>query len=264
MNEATLTLKEIPQTGLEAEVISPNIFSGKSLDELRDLRIYAANKEVTLDTFFEVGGSTSKKPEDQRIVIEGDTSRVKRIGQEMSDGEILVKGDVGLHLGSRMKGGRIIVNGNAASWLGMEMSGGRIEVKGDAGNFVGSAYRGNWIGMEGGEIVIGGGAGSSVGACMAGGRITIKGDVGEFLGVRMRGGLIVVDGIIQPRLGAEMLAGFIIVNGEIRQMLPSFRKEETVEKINFPDLGFVIENKRFVEYVGDLAEDGKGKIYIKK
>jgi formylmethanofuran dehydrogenase subunit C len=253
MKDIILKVEEIPDIGMEAECISPDMFAGKTLDEIRKLKVYVGNKRERLGKFFKVEGNRVENAGNLRIVVEGNVGRVKRIGQGMAAGEILIKGDAGMHLGSKMRDGRIIVEGDAGSWAGMEMTGGRIIVKGDAGNFTGSAYRGNCEGMKGGDILIHGNAGSNTGACMSDGNITIKGDGGQFLGVGMRGGLITIEGDVPSRAGAEMHSGTIIVKGKVEEMLPSFRREGVVEKTG----------GKFLEYTGDLAEDGKGKIYVK-
>ena len=58
------------------------------------------------------------------IHIDGNLSKVQRIGSGMTDGEIRIAGDVGMHLGVEMKGGKITVEGNVGSWLGSSMKGG--------------------------------------------------------------------------------------------------------------------------------------------
>jgi formylmethanofuran dehydrogenase subunit C len=252
MKEIILKVKKIPELGIEADVISPDVFAGKSMKEIESLEVYFGNRREKLNKFFELTGNSSVKPEDLRVVVEGDVSGVKRIGQGMSAGVIHVNGDTGMHLGSKMRGGEITVDGDSASWVGMEMTGGKITIKGNAGNYVGSAYRGNWEGMKDGEIIVQGNVGSNSGGCITGGSITVKGNAGDFLGVRMVGGLITVEGVVSSRAGAEMHSGSIIVNGKIREMLPSFRREKSSEK------------KGFIEYTGDLAENGEGKIYVKE
>jgi len=245
MAEIILKAKEIPSTGLEADCISPDKFAGKSMKEIEDMDVYAGNQAEKLGKYFDIHGEKSDKFTEIKIVVEGDCSRVKRIGQGMSTGEILVKGNVGMHLGSRMTGGRILVDGNADSWAGMEMKDGRIEIKGNARNFIGSAYRGNWKGMKGGEIIVHGDVGDNLGTCMLGGKISVTGNAGQFLGFRMQGGEIIVDGNSGSRAGAEMEAGRITIKGRVEGMLPSFKKEGN-------------------KYIGDLSENGKGEIYIKE
>ena len=51
----------------------------------------------------------------------------------MKTGEIVINGNVGMHLGDKMVGGKITVNGNAGQWVGGGMKNGLIEIHGDAG-----------------------------------------------------------------------------------------------------------------------------------
>ncbi len=259
MKEITLKTKKIPDIGLEAENISPDVFAGKTLEEIRNLDVYEGNRIEKLGKYFEVKGTSTENPEDLKIIVEGDAGKIKHIGQEISAGEILVKGNVGMHLGSRMRGGRITVEGNASSWVGMEMSGGEITVKGSAENYVGAAYRGRCEGMKGGEITIKGNVGSNTGGCMTGGRITVEGNADQFTGVRMQGGLIHVKGKTASRAGAEMLKGTIILNGGVEEMLPSFKKKSEVDEIKAEEKKI---KGRYTEYQGDISEGEEGRIYV--
>ncbi len=261
MKETVLEVRNIPPLGIEAEVITPDIFQGKTLDGIRNLPIYEGKTRIKLGDCFTVKGAVAEKKQDMRITIKGDVSGVKRIGQEISAGEIEICGDAGIYLGCGMMGGKIRVKGDASSWTGMDMCGGRIEIMGDAGNFLGSAYRGKWKGMSGGEILVRGNAGSNVGSYMAAGKIAIGGDAGQFLGIRMSGGQIMVDGCVDSRVGAEMMKGVIIVKGEVKEMLPSFMKKGEVGKVLFD--GVEIKGE-YTEYLGDVAEGGKGSMYIRR
>ena len=293
MSKITLKVKDIPGIGLEAECISPDVFAGKSLEDINKLKAYVGNKIETIGNFFDISIDTSgspsasdassdvtKNPNEIKIVIDGDVSKVKRIGQEMSAGEILINGDTGMHLGSKMSGGKIVACGNSGSWAGMEMSGGELEIKGNSGNFVGSAYRGSVDGMTGGKISIHGNVRTNTGACMKGGSIIIKGNSGEFTGIRMSGGIIWVGGVADCRIGAEMTGGSIIIAGKAIEILPSFRKEKITDEIDLDKISFdnsgdkknesgngigEIRGKlkgKFTRYIGDLAEGGKGEIYV--
>jgi len=245
MTEIILKLKEIPEIGMEAECISPDNFAGKNMKDIEDMEVYVGNRVEKLGSYFQVSGTRAEEPDEINIVIDGDCCRVKRIGQGMTAGEIIVKGNTGMHLGSRMRGGRILVEGNSDSWVGMEMKGGNIEIKGNAQHFIGSAYRGNWKGMKDGNIVINGDVGDNTGTCMLSGRISIKGNAGQFLGFRMKGGEIIVRGNAGSRAGAGMEAGKITINGKVEEMLPSFKKEGD-------------------KYIGDLCENGTGEIYVRE
>ncbi|MFQ6105722.1 MAG: formylmethanofuran dehydrogenase subunit C, partial [Candidatus Hydrothermarchaeaceae archaeon] len=107
--DIVLKPKKQPREGLDADVINPDIFAGRSIAEIDALEIFNGNRRVKLAEFFDVSGSTSSSSEDIRIIIDGDVSRTKRIGQGMKAGEILIKGSIDMYVGAEMKGGRIIV-----------------------------------------------------------------------------------------------------------------------------------------------------------
>jgi len=254
--------KRVFRVPVEAESITPDVFAGKSVEEIGKLKVWEGNRERSLNELFKVEGESGVKPEEVSIRIYGGVRKVRRIGAQMSAGEIVVHGDVGFHLGEEMIGGKILVEGNADSWVGSMMKGGVIEVKGDAGDYVGAAYRGGSTkGMSGGTIVIHGNAGNEVGYFMRKGIIKVYGNVGQFAGVHMKNGTIVVYGNSEGRDGAEMTGGKIVVCGMVPSVLPTFtidavksRVEINGERLDGP----------FYLFVGDIAEGGEGRLYISK
>lgn len=261
MKEIILTPKNLPSMGIEAETITPTAFADKGIDEIKELIVFNGNEKAALGDYFDVEGET-EKASDLRIIIKGDASRVKRIGQGMGEGEIRVKGDAGMYVGTEMRGGRIIIEGSVGPFAGQRMSGGELLIKGDAGNYLGASYRGDWRGMRGGVILVEGDAGSENGEFMVGGKIHIKGNCGPFPGVHMRKGLIIIDGVAGDRLGAQMLGGSIIVNGKASSILPSFKFEGEEAEIGINGDSF---EGPFLKYSGDRAElRAKGVLYIKK
>jgi len=261
MKEIVLKPLEQPIYTLEAKVITPDNFAGKTLEEISELKVYYGNQTAALKDFFEVSGETSENPEELRIVIDGDVSKTKRIGQEMKAGEILIKGSAGMYVGALMKGGKITVEGNVDSFSGMMMTGGEIHIKGSAGDYLGCTYRGDRLGMRGGVIVVEGDAGIETGQYLNGGKIIVKGSTGAFTGVHMKKGLIVVEGKAGARVGAQMTGGAIVVKGGIESLLPSFDFDEKVENPSVDDESF---EGIFDKYSGDYAEKGaKGSLYVK-
>lgn len=255
-----LTPKVSPKVSVEAEVISPNVFAGKSLEEIANLPVWEGRIKTKLGNFFEVEGSVAQKPEDITILIDGDASRVKHIGARMTAGEIIVKGNVDMHAGDMMRGGKIVIEGNADSFTALSMRGGEIIIKGSVGDYLGAAPRGDWRGMGNGRIVVEGNAGREVGAWMMGGLIHVKGNVGQFAGVHMRGGTIFIEGNAGARAGAQMTDGKIIVLGGLEELLPGFVYKETVDILKLDDSTEV--KGPFLRFEGDLAEDGKGSLYL--
>ncbi|OYT33755.1 formylmethanofuran dehydrogenase subunit C [Archaeoglobales archaeon ex4484_92] len=218
---------------VEAE-ITPEL-AMKEIQEIENLKIYYGNNVVKLNDLFEI----KKEGDDKKLILDGDFSRVKWIGYGMTDGEIIIKGNVGTHCGSNMKGGRIVIEGDADDWLGAEMKGGEIIVKGNAANLVGCAYYGNLVGMTNGKIFIEGNAGSYIGEKMNGGEIEIKGNAGDFIGTEMKGGSITIHGSC-GFVGGDMKGGEIKIKGEF-ELVPTFKLTED-------------------GWVGDVNVKGEGKI----
>jgi formylmethanofuran dehydrogenase subunit C len=260
MKEVVLNPKSQPQVGLEAESISTDTFAGKTSAEIGQLSVFEGNVEGRVGDFFEVRGDAGESAGETRIVIDGDVERTKRIGQEMKSGEIIVKGNAGMHLGSKMRGGRIVVEGDVDAFAFQEIRGGEVHIKGNAGNYLGSAYRGNWRGMRGGTITVDGNAGSEIGTFMRGGVIRIKGKAGAFAGVHMNKGLIIIEGKADPRVGAEMTGGTIVA-GAVEDMLPGFKLKE---KETDPTVDGQVFKGTYKKYTGDHAEArAKGVVYVK-
>ncbi len=236
---------------VEAEKISPDKFASLTLGQIRSLEVWQGNRKRKLSDLFKVSGDEDvAKPEETLIRLEGDFSKVKRIGEGMSAGTVEAADSVGMHAGNNMKGGLLQIGGNADDWLGREMRGGKIIVQGNAGNYAGSGYRGEKCGMRGGEIQITGNAGAYLGEHMCGGSIRISGDAGDFPGAANQGGTIFIGGSTYLP-GAEMTNGTITVRGKVR-ILPSFQKADIVS----------LEGADYQKYTGDLVENGKGELLV--
>lgn len=270
MPEVTLKLREQPRIYLEADCITPDKFAGKSIDEIKALPIWQGNAQKTIGDFFDVSGTAGDVAADILIEISGPTGGVKRIGEGMTAGEIVVDGDVGMHCGAKMQGGKITVGGNADDWAGAMMKGGDLLIKGNAAHYCGAAYRGEWIGMTNGTITVEGQVGNDA---MAWARNSkgkkwwpklVCGGAGMFLGLHNHGGTIICNGDVGRRIGADMARGSIVVNGKPELMLPSFVKEDDVTEVALPNDEKV--SGAYEVYRGDLSVGKKssGKIFVKK
>jgi formylmethanofuran dehydrogenase subunit C len=270
MQKITLTPKaDEKYLVLEADCITPDTFAGKSLEQIKELKVYEGNTTWPLGKFFDVSGSGegAQSAADIAIVINGNVPRVKYVGSKMTDGAVLVKGDVDMYCGAWMKGGSIIVKGNCDAFSGIQMEGGNLVVEGNAGNYLGASYRGDWRGMKGGNILVSGNAGCDIGEYMMGGTITVKGNVdinagihaGRGIGPKDVGGKIVIYGNSPGRVGGQMIRGNIYVLGKIETMMPGFQPKETKE-VDLEGDGKAVS---FKVYQGDRAEAGKGTLYVK-
>ena len=276
MKKIVLTPRGFSSIPIEADVISPDVFAGKTLQEIRNLPIYYGNEEVPMKEYIHAQGKVADKPEQQNIVIDGDARHIKQIGSRMTAGRIVVQGWAGMHLGAQMSGGDITVTGNALDWAGAEMKGGVIRILGDAGNLLGGAYRGSSEGMTGGCIVVTGCAGSEVASFMRRGKIVVMGDTGDFTGVHMNGGEIFIFGNPGKRLGAQARGngGFIVCFNGADELLPTYRYDTTYTPIFmrlylkhlYEKLGVTIA-QQFIDtpmkrYRGDLAVGGNAEILV--
>ncbi len=252
MQTVTLKPKKDIRISVEAENISPDKFAGKTEKEIQAMEAWLGNQKTTLGGLFLVNVEGSGAAADTKIVMEGDFSRIKRIGEGMTAGLITINGNVDMHLGARMNGGKISVTGNVDSWAGREMNGGEIIIEGNAAYYLGAGYRGETCGMRGGKITIFGSTLDFLGEHMCGGEIIVKGNAGILPGLSNNGGKIVIDGNTS-RPGSEMAKGTIIVNGTVDEMMPVFKAEgtETVDGIIYK------------KYTGDVIVNGKGVLYLK-
>jgi formylmethanofuran dehydrogenase subunit C len=263
----TLKLKTQSNFPLEADVITPDNFMGKTEAEISELPLLLGNEKLKLGDLFSVEGDGSSE-----LILEGDLSKVKHIGAQMTQGQIVVHGAVGMHLGAEMSGGEIEVHGNAADWAGAEMKGGKIHVNGNAGHGLGGAYRGSRHGMNRGLIIVEGNAGNEVGALMRRGLIVVHGNVADFAGAFMLAGTIIVFGQMGARAGAGMKYGSIVTLHQ-PELLPTFKYDCIYSPIFLKlilqslkaravaiDPDWITGNYR--RYSGDQNTLGKGEILV--
>lgn len=264
-----LRLKASPTLPVEADSVTPDRFVGLRQSELVALPLLCGRRWLSLGDLFTVEGDGC-----EIIVIEGDGSHLKRIGQGMTRGCVTIYGNAGLHLGTRMSGGRIVVHGDAGAWAGAQMTGGMIEVYGDVGPMLGASYPGEARGMSGGTILVRGNAGARAGERMRRGCIAVQGKVGEFAGLRMIAGSLFVCGQLGARAGAGMKRGSIVALGGLADgLLPTFRYACCYHPTFLPlylrrlqEWGLPVTPQQargfYRRYTGDITVGGKGEILI--
>ncbi|NWG10882.1 formylmethanofuran dehydrogenase subunit C [Candidatus Bathyarchaeota archaeon] len=252
------------QFPINAECINPDVLSGKTREEIEKLKIWEGNKPKKIGELFKVEENRTENPleKEAAITIHGNVSKARRIGADMKNGEIVILGDVGMHLGEEMKGGKITVHGNVDSWAGSMMKNGTIEIHGNAGNYLGAPYRGCSEGMHGGKIIVNGNVGTEAGAHMKKGIIKIYGSAGQFVGFRMCDGTIYIQKDAEPRAGACMTSGKIVIGGFLESVLPSFTIDSIKGKVKIEE-NEVAEGP-FYLFLGDRVEHGDGKLYVFK
>jgi len=274
--QVTLTLKEAPRLPVEAESLTPENVADKDAREIGCLPLLVGSTWETVADWFDVAvdeAASNREDASADLLVKGDLTRFKRLGEEMSAGRMVVEGAVGFHAGARMRGGSLTIHGDAADFLGAHMKGGRIVVHGDAGHYTAASYRGEPHGMKGGTIIVTGSAGQMLGARMRRGLIYVLGDCGDVPGFNMKAGTIIVGGRPGVRVGARMVRGTIVLLGEAQEMLPTFVHACTyrppvwrVLHAHLADQGFEPQAgpaEEFRLYSGDFNEGGKGEVLVR-
>ena len=254
---------------VEAENIRPDLLASLSNDAIKNLPAYRGKRKTTLGEIFEIEGEYS-----QSVLLQGDFSRVKRLGQGMRAGRLELRGDAGAHLGADMAGGEIVVSGNAGDYAGAHMRGGLIRIRGNAGHRAGGAYPGHPKGMNRGTILIGGNAGIETGNNMRRGLVVVSGDAGDFAGAGLISGTVMVFGSLGLRAGAGNKRGSIVAFGQAPEILPTYRLACVYTPVflgyflkKLRDWGLAVpprlESARYSRFVGDRNTLGKGEILVR-
>jgi formylmethanofuran dehydrogenase subunit C len=267
-----LRLKQLTSIPLEVDSVRLESVRAQATAAVQQILIQHGNCQVPLGEFFDAVGSAA----DNELVWQGDCTRVKLIGAQLTEGRIRVEGNAGMHVGAQMRGGEILVNGNAGDWAGAEMQGGRIHIRGNAGNLVGAVYRGGRRGMTGGAILIDGNAGNEIGHTMRRGLIAVGGRSGAAPGFNLIAGSILLFGEVGIRPGAGMKRGTMGLFGTQTppELLPTFRFTGQSDPVflrfclrRLQEMGFFVPNECFQanyrRYCGDFLELGKGELFIR-
>ena len=250
MRRITLILREEidPHLPIEAESIGP-----ETLSKRIDVPVYVGNEQKMLkDVFYIRVDGEAAGPSATEIVLVGDFHQVKRVGEYMTDGKIIVEGGIGMHCGDFMSGGTIEIMGDAGHWLGREMLGGKIICHGNAGDYCGSGYRGGRKGVRGGEIHVEGNVGDYCAECLFGGLVHVKGNAGIHAGCNMKGGKLLIEGDCLMPCG-DMFDGLATIYGHVTDFLPTF-----VETGQETETGHLL-----TVFKGDMAHrNPKGKLRV--
>jgi formylmethanofuran dehydrogenase subunit C len=256
----TLTLKKKSPISLEFDELIPDEIYTWEKSDFENYEVPVGNRRYPLTDYFEIEvEGEAASPEEIKMILDGDMGRVKYIGCGMSAGEIIVNGAADLHCGAEMKGGKITVHGDAESYAGREMEGGELEIMGSTREFCGCSYIGDWRGMSGGKITVHGNAGKQLGECLSGGEIYVKGDCDILAGIHMTKGFIQIDGDVTRWPGGQMKNGNILINGKLDTILEGLVFDEVVKDPVIDDKAFT---GKYIRYVGDIALNGKGSLYL--
>jgi formylmethanofuran dehydrogenase subunit C len=270
MSVLTLTLRTPPAQRVDCAALTVDRLSGMAIAEIAALPLPSGNRTIPAGELFTLGGTPG-----ERVEIVGGTDRLDRIGQGMTRGTMLIRGDAGSYLGAGLEGGTIEVEGRTGAYTATGMRSGMIHVHGDAGDFLAAAIPGEHRGMQGGTVVIRGNAGDRVGDRMRRGMLLIEGNTGDYCAARMVAGTIAVAGKIGAFPGAAMRRGTLLLLQSPAELPPTFNDCGTFP-LSFltlmlrswralpgsfgtlPDGAFPVRR-----FMGDLGNDGRGEILIR-
>jgi formylmethanofuran dehydrogenase subunit C len=263
----TFTLRRRPDQRLDLSPLVPHLLAGKTAAQIARIELQTTRTRVEVGEIFCV-----RMGEAEQIRIEDACDRLDHVGQGMTEGELLVDGDVGVQAGRLMAGGRLTLRGNAGPWAGSGMKGGVIEVLGTADDWLGGPLAGEMAGMRGGVLVVRGRAGERAGDRMRRGTIVIEGEAGAYTGSRMIAGTLIVAQKAGPLPGFLMKRGTIVLGAGCSAISPTFvdcgRHDLVAMRLW---AGFIepyskraasLLKRPLQRLAGDMAVLGKGEIFI--
>lgn len=266
-----LTLKAQPPGRVDMSPLVPERLAGLGVKAITSVMLECGGRRIAAGELFSVSGDYAS-----RMVIEGGSERLDRIGQDMKQGEISVRGNAGAYLGRGMRGGTVTVAGSAGAYCASGMKNGVIRIAGNAGDFLAAALPGEHRGMQGGTVLVQGNAGDRLGDRMRRGMVLVEGRCGDYCASRMGAGTIAVIGPAGSGLGFAMRRGSVILDHPA-DLPPTFADFGT------HDLGFLrllhgawrssLPGSRFAaigdeavrvrRFIGDLANGGKGEVLVR-
>jgi formylmethanofuran dehydrogenase subunit C len=267
MSDLVLRLRAEPRFRLDLSPLTPERLAGQSAEAVSRLPLTYGRRSVPVGEWFDVRGAGGP-----RLVIEGDGSRLDRIGAAMRDGLIRIEGNAGAYLGIGMRGGQIEVSGDTDAYAASGLAGGLVRIRGDAGDFLGAALPGEHRGMRGGVVIVGGRLGDRAADHMRRGLILAEGSCGDYCGARMQGGTIAMLGACGAHPGFAMRRGTLLFAGAAPAPGPTFNEAGELP------LGFLVllarswrelpsrfaslsrPSIRVRRWVGDLAFGGQGEL----
>jgi formylmethanofuran dehydrogenase subunit C len=261
-----LTLKTTPPQRLDLSALLPNLLAGKSVKDIAAIDLATTREKITVGDLFKIRAGSADE-----IRFEGGSERFDSVGQGLTEGRIVVTGDVGTNAGRKMTGGELAISGHAGPYAGSGIAGGRIEIAGNAGDFLAAPREGEIHGMTGGLLVVRGRAGQRAGDRLRRGTILIEGDAGDWLGSRLIAGTLIVLG----RAGAS--PGYLMRRGTIVLAKPPTLAATFVDCGEFAS-SFAAVFGRFLlpesrgaarlfrsplrKFAGDMAVLGKGEVFV--
>jgi formylmethanofuran dehydrogenase subunit C len=263
----TFALRQRPSQRLDLSRLVPHLLAGKSVREIERIELQTTRRRVAVGEVFRL-----RMGDAEQICIEGSCERLDYVGCEMTGGELMVEGDVGIQAGRLMTGGRLTVRGNAGPWAASGMKSGLLQILGAAGDRLGGPLPGEMSGMRGGIVVVRGDAGQRAGDRMRRGTIIIEGHAGPYPGSRLIAGTLIVLRSAGPLPGFLLKRGTIVLGGGCDALSPTFidcgvhrllanrYMAAMIEPYSEPAAKLMRRPLR--RLAGDMAVLGKGEIFV--
>ncbi|MBC7945607.1 MAG: formylmethanofuran dehydrogenase subunit C [Burkholderiales bacterium] len=275
MSALTFKLKAQPQQRVDLSPLTPDTLAGLSNDAIAAIELQSGNRKITVGDLFDISSGSASSTDDETVsvIIENGCSKLDYIGNGMTRGSIVVRGDCGAYVAFNMRGGALTIEGNVGAYAGCGMKSGVLRIAGNAGDFLGAALPGFRHGMAGGTIIVSGSAGERIGDHMRRGAILIEGNAGDYCGSRMLAGTIAVLGEVGEHCGFGMKRGTLLLSSKPQKLSALFSDCGT-HNLNFLPLlikswralpgrfAEVQPRKRVRRYAGDNANGGKGEILV--
>jgi formylmethanofuran dehydrogenase subunit C len=236
------------QQRVDGSEVLAGSWGAMSARELSRRTVYLEREgEAPLGELFDLQGAPNG-----RIRFVGDLELVDRLAAGLSEGEVVVEGNLGRE-------------------AGLALAGGSLDIEGNAGPRAGAAPLGYKRGMMGGELIVRGSAGAGAGAGMRRGLIVIAGRAGDQAGLGMIAGNVVVFGATGAEPGLGSKRGSVVALGPITPP-PTYYYACTYQPVHLRLLltrlrlryGLPVRprhlNGFYRRYSGDMAELGKGEI----
>jgi len=267
MTPLVLTLRCRPDQRLDMSALVPQKLTGKTIREIARIELQTTRERVTLGDVFKI-----RKGSPATIRLDGGCDRLDKIAAGMTEGEIIVEGDVGQQAGRLMKGGRLLICGSAGPWAASGMSGGTIEIGRHAGERLAAPLGGETAGMRGGLVIVHGDAGERAGDRLRRGTIIVEGRAGPFAGSRMIAGTMILAQSVGPMPGTLMGRGTIVMADKRCELLPTFmdcgRQDLVFARVMAIALkpasakAAALIRRPLRRLAGDMAALGKGEIWL--
>jgi formylmethanofuran dehydrogenase subunit C len=263
----TLTLRHRPSQRLDLSPLVPHLLAGKSAREVERVELQTTRHRVALAEVFRL-----RMGDAEQICIEEGCDRLDYVGREMTGGELLVEGDVGIQAGRLMSGGLLAVRGNAGPWAASGMKSGFLQILGAAGDQLGGPLPGEMSGMRGGIVVVRGNAGERASDRMRRGTVIIEGNAGPYPGSRMIAGTLIILRKAGPLPGFLLKRGTIVLGDGCGALSPTFVDCGVHQLLANRFMATMVEpysksaaklmRRPLRRLAGDTAVLGKGEIFL--